>query len=310
VNLVARNVSLGQPLPANGSIELAFDRLLLPSSVVRQTFVLTDLAGGSLQPHPIYDPVTRVVTITPLGDLPLVVQHTYRLAIVTPQGPTDPFGLRAIDGATLAPTSPSVIEFPVVAATGTSQPAPPAVDFCGEVWPVLSGKCTGSGCHGGGASAFTGEASPAAGLLLDTPAHIAATAIGRVAHGANTGPRSVAEAPGLRFGVDMPIVDPGSGGPAGNPGDSWMMYKLLLAVPQAAPGAGASDAGVADAYAGLGWRPLSDTERATLSNFVLGREMPFPPAPDAGAKTALTLDELERVSLWIAEGAPIPGQCP
>ena len=63
----------------------------------------------------------------------------------------------------------------------------------------------------------------------------------------------------------------------------------------------------------LAWKGISDAERATLSNYILGREMPFPPpsgTPLQDTNDPLTLDELERMSLWIAQGAPTPQRAP
>jgi hypothetical protein len=151
---------------------------------------------------------------------------------------------------------------------------------------------------------------PAQGLVLTDPAGVIATALGQVAVGANTGARPAAESPNVIFGLDMPIIDPGPGGgvvstdpsnpsPAGNPADSWLIYKLLMAVP--APG----DAGSIV--------PLSATERATLASLVPGREMPYPGNPSASLDTAgaqLTIDQLETISTWIATGAQTPTSCP
>jgi hypothetical protein len=191
----------------------------------------------------------------------------------------------------------------------------------------------------------------------------------------------------------MPIVDPGNGG-AGNPGDSWLLYKMLMAVPgpdpiscdggtppsaTGAPGDGdpseaaaavdgggsgaagdatlpsdatgaptldatteattasadtgvSGEAGNATVDAGddagapastttlsnvcglysVNWQPLSTSERANLANLVPGREMPFPSNLnlDAGPGTGSSINELERISLWITQGAPIPpGGC-
>jgi hypothetical protein len=206
------------------------------------------------------------------------------------------------------------------------------------------------------------------------------TAIGRVSQEANTGPRSLAAPPTLLFGEDMPILD--ATGTTGDPANSWMMYKLLLAVPTPEPvdagaaddaGPGAVDAGAPDASAGaldagapdatvgaadagpetdgaspesgaldaggtdgeasdgavaaaptmpaptdvagahsLAFKGISDAERATLSNYILGREMPFPPPSGTTLEDdndPLTLDELERMSLWIAQGAPTTASC-
>jgi hypothetical protein len=338
---VAANIGAqAHPLPANGHIELSFDRLLLPASVTRQTFVLEN-AGGTVgyTPAIAYDPVARVVTIAPLADpdQALMPGQDYQLLIVTPQSATDPNGLRAIDGATLDPMSPHQIAFAVTAADGTP-PTAPSMDYCRDIKVVFELSCELQSCHG-----FAVPLTPAEGLLLDTPTDIRATAIGHVAHEANTGPRSVAEPPSLLFGEDMPIIDQGA-----DPGNSWMMYKFLLAVPSpeavvdagedasveaaagsATPEASAGDAGVADASAGdagvadaappfmivppvdvshahqLAWAPLSDADRAILSNYVIGLEMPYPQS-----YPPLTLSQMERMSLWISQGSMMPATCP
>jgi hypothetical protein len=97
------------------------------------------------------------------------------------------------------------------------------------------------------------------------------------------------------------------------------MYKVLLAEPPACsstPGA-SCDAGapgvVDNRYPEVtpAWSLLSDDERATLSNYVQGREMPYPVDPsaplDSSATSPLTGDELDTVSMWIQQGAGIPG---
>ncbi len=358
------NVGQNKPLPANGHIELVFDRLLLPASITRQTFVLEN-AGGTegFTPTIAYDPVARVVTITPLSDTGEALKTTdsYKITIATPQGPTDANGLRAIDGATFDPPVPKSIFFTITAPLPTP-PSAPRIDYCRDIDVIFASSCEQGICH------YSPPA--AAGLSLYSPTSVLSTAIGRVAQGANTGPRAVAAPPSRLFGEDMPIVDPG-----GDPSNSWMMYKVLLATPSpepvaeadagadadledatAAPEAGvadagtqdggpldasvtdagadasgpvmdagvadaapAPDAGVADAGAppptplpvdvshahGLSWQGISAKERVALSNYVLGREMPFQPS-----SPALTLEEMERLSLWIAQGSAVPGSCP
>jgi hypothetical protein len=323
VHLVGQNVSASQSIPPDGRIELAFDRLLLPSTITRQTFVLAPEnnqgaacaePASTLAPRIAYDPVARIVTITP--NCTLRADQSYKLFIAAPQNASDPNGLRAIDGALLDPTT-QLIGF-AVAKTGAlpAQPAPPRVDFCADILPILTSKCNGGSCHGG--------SLPAAGLALTSPTSIAATAVSRVAQGANTGGKAGAGAPGAHlFAVDMPIVDPGSG-TAGDPGHSWLMYKLLLAVPPAAsstPLQAGCDGGlgvptnVSSAHL-LPWQPLGDADRAALSSLVQGREMPFPTDPSAApgeATEPLTIDELERVSRWIGQdrssGSIVPATC-
>ena len=377
ITLVSANIGQNKTLPANGSIELGFDRLLLPASITRQTFVLENVGGTkAYTPNIAYDPVARIVTITPLTDPAqvLVSGQSYGLVILVPQNAADPNGLRAIDGATLAGGSRE-IAFTVTDAGPT--PAVPVIDFCRDINLVIQDSCSLGTCHG--------APTPAAGLQLYPFSGIPLTAIGRVAQGSNTGPRSAASPPSLFFGEDMPTID-ANGNTTGNPGNSWLMYKLLLAMPSPEPvdagagpigpaeagaedatvpsaDAGAEDATVpsadagadagADASAGvdagadagagvdagadagameagtpvpvmpppidvsgdhapLVWQGITDAERATLSNYIQGREMPFPPLPNnlSSSTAPLTLDQLERFSLWISQGAPSSATCP
>ncbi len=293
VHLVDTNVGPSRPLPSGGTIELFFDRLLLPSTLTRQTFVLADLAGNGATPLVLYDPVARAVTLVPVA--PLDPCQSYRVYFVQPGDAADTNGLRAIDGAPLAPSTPEFLEFPVQGTcavggdagsdAGLTPPGTPttlpAIDFCSEVLPVLRGAC--ATCHGG--------AAPPAGLALSDDRAILATAINRVAQGANQGPRAVAQPPTSHFGLDMPIIDRGSGQDTGAPGDSWLVYKLLLTVPPSTP--------LAHNLHSRPWKPLADGERATLAQYVTGLGMPYPPYP------ALSLDELETLSFWIAQGAPL-----
>ena len=424
IHVVATNLS-GGSLPQNARIELSFDRLLLPLSILRQTFVLNELVGGgstTLTPTVAYDPVARVVTVTPLPDQPLVVGQSYTLFITSPQSPSDLDGLRAIDGANLAPDSPSQFTFQVTAA-GSAPAQPPTVDFCRDILPLFKQKCAGTTCHGGTA--------PAEGLLLTTPLGVL-SAVGRVANGSNMGPLAASEPPGLIFNEDMPIIDPGglpivldaaagqaqaqgvqeeeageageavgteedggAGGaasdaaasdgsldgdpsdgggaadaapvdattgaadamtaasdatttgsdatvspadaagaaassagasgeagaasPAGDPGHSWIMYKLLMSVPPASDSsqtdASPSATGVYSIDCDDAGDPcptaLSNAERLRLAGLIPGREMPYPPNASATTNSsAMTLDELELMSFWIAQAAPVELTCP
>jgi hypothetical protein len=308
VHLVGANVSTTQPLVPGTPIELAFDRLLLPSSVTRQAFAMQDLMGNYLQPVPSYDPVSRVVRLCISGLQP---DQSYRITIVSPGDAADTNGLRAIDGALFDPTQNNVVEFPVArgpAYTGVDAcQAPSLVDFCKDVLPIFANKCTLVTCHGGSAGSL-----PAAGLLLTTPAGIRETAINRVAQGSNTGTRSTAQ-PGSRpyFGVDMPIIDS-----ANAPGNSWLVYKLLLAAPACSVQPTTCDAGAPAPTQRLAykpWSPLADSERATLSDWIPGREMPYPVDPSVVPGTTndpLTVDEMQTVSLWILQGAAVPDCAP
>jgi hypothetical protein len=299
IHIVGQNVSSTQSLVPNAPIEIAFDRLLDPSSITRQTFLLQDVGGQPLEPTPSYDPVARVVRLCMTDGPALQADQTYRLTLIAPQSPTDPSGLRAIDGAGLDPSVNPVIEFDVVAGTpptgSDACSGATLVDFCTNVFPKIfqpAGCGTLANCHGVPPSA--------AGLLMATPQEIQATAIDRVAQGSNTGMQSQAAPPGILFGVDMPIISPD------NPGNSWMMYKLLLAVPSLTTVGDNLYPSVSPA-----WTVMSDDERATLSNYILGREMPYPTDPSAApsgsaSPTPLTADQLDAVSTWILQGAAIP----
>jgi hypothetical protein len=301
------NVGSGMPLqcvpdPATskciGTVELAFDRLLLPVSVTRQSIFLSNKQNPPQLSTPLvaYDPVARVVRLTPRQEDAFTVGLTYQVQVASPHDSNDPNGLRAIDGATLDPTKPPpVFEFTVTAAA-TAPPAPPVVDFCKQVFPqfLLCGNVTG--CH-----LFK---SPAMGLVLTSLGYLPdmrATAIGRVAVESNTGALSHAQPPSRIFGQDMPIVDPGDG-TTGDPGNSWLLYKALMAVnPDRALTMTATAHSVS-------WMPLSENERTALWGLMPGREMPLPMDPRT-VGTSLPLDSLEAISLWIAQGAHVPDVC-
>jgi hypothetical protein len=335
VHVATSNVCPGQaPIAVNGGrIEVAFDRLLNPSCITRQTFFLKDKSGNQVKgPGPgddvypvAYDPIDRIVTIF---NARLVDGQPYELDIIVPTSPTDQNGLRAIDGATLdakqplgcAPSQSKATLTFVATAAAQPPPAAPTVDFCKDIMPIFLAKCLTGACHGPGPPP-TGRAE---GLLLDTPSDVGATAIGLVAHEANTGARATARSADYRiFGADMPIVDPGSGPQSnGDPGDSWLIYKMLMAVPAATSSSqGAmSDGGAATptpvtAFHSITAQPLSDSERLTLSNLVPGREMPYPLLVGAALSQntqTLSLDELRLVSRWIAQtpsGTPLVPTC-
>ena len=137
--------------------------------------------------------------------------------------------------------------------------------------PTRPGRWPRESCHHGGTAP-----GPASGLRLDTPAAITATAVGRVSQEANTGAVAGPAPAGAHFGVDMPIINTGDGtGAGGNPGNSWLLYKLLLAVPTAA-----SSASVAGCDGGttaptdvsslhlVAWQPTSDADRAVCMTHI------------------------------------------
>jgi hypothetical protein len=129
-----------------------------------------------------------------------------------------------------------------------------------------------------------------------------------VADESNTGPAATSGSWGLGtpFGVDMPVIDPTA------PGNSWLIYKTLLAIPSA-PDAAADnvpDAGFSSYGAGM-TSPVSAAERQRLSNYILGNSMPYPaPAATEPSTSTLSQADLIRLSTWIAQGAPSDPACP
>lgn len=333
VHLVTANVGKDangkdQPFPTDGVLRLAFDRLLLPLTVTRQTVVLRDASGNPASvPIVDYDPVARTVSISnpdPTNPDPtkcwLLAKQPYTIRLGIPSGADDDLGgIRAIDRATLDPTQPLEIGFMTSATPCGGTVPPPQMNFCVDVLPMFQSKCSAPQCHGSpqniGAKSATfpdGYSRPAMGLVLDNSVGFQATAVGRVAEGSNTGARAgLGSPPSHLFGVDMPIVDPG------DPGNSWLLYKLLLAPPPTYGDGGDPNvppttcAGVTTAGPfpiKIAVPPLSDDERARLSDYVLGREMPYPTLPGSGDPAPVTettdnpplsFDELEKVRAWI-----------
>jgi hypothetical protein len=321
VHITHTNVDTSTPLAQNDSIQIAFDRLLLPATIVRQSFVLVDSFGTPVTaPLVTYDPVTRVVTLSnpnTNGEPWLIVGQPYKVVFPVPKGNDDESGLRAIDRATLDPGVGHQIGFQV-APPRADLPVDPPIHFCRDVQPIFKARCSSGECHGTPADDATvgprfpdGKSRPAMGLVLQTSIGVLFTAVGRISSEANTGPRAGVGVPAGRvFGVDMPIVAPK------NPGNSWLMYKLLLALPQE-PGAPLQQERCGHPKPGEGINPvaalgpttelteLSSEERTRLADHMRGNPMPYPASPgkpeDRSAN--LTFDELERVRSWITQGA-------
>jgi hypothetical protein len=324
VHLVTYNVGTNTPLQVGQPVELGFDRLLLPITVTRQTFILVDEAASTVAITfaIAYDPVARVVTLTP--EQPLSAGHTYNVSIESPNNPTDSTGLHAIDGATMDPETPRAITFQVVAATGTPPVTcngivGPCMSFCADIQPIFEYDCTaGTNCHL--------AKPPPLGLGLydppdDTASIILATAINRLSVESTMGALSEPGPPSFHFGQDMPIIDtttvtdPNTLAPvgptgSGDPGDSFLIYKVLMAEPGGSPPPVSGGTPLPTSVYSMPWDPLSDGERATLASLIPGREMPLPslvgPQPNPNG---LPVDSLERLSLWIAQGAPL-SNCP
>jgi hypothetical protein len=274
--------------------------------VNRQSIIIVDGANQPLRPElaPIvlYDPIARTVTLAPPQQPWLTEGQPYKILLGIPEGDSDTGGIRAIDRATLFAAQKR--DFAFFVGPKRNVPIEPTVSFCRDVLPIFAAKCTIPTCHGG-----SGDRA-AASLLLETSAGVGATALNRVAQGSNRGPRAGQVTTSERkFGIDMPIIDPGS------PGNSWLLYKIDLArlpVPPPTTDRYACTNGLLEPEVTFAFAPLvpnaqrtaDDVERSILSNYILGREMPFPVASPGGyGDLPLTFDEREKVRLWI-QGLP------
>lgn len=298
-------------MPADGAVQIAFDRYLLPGTVNRQSVVIVDGANQQLAPDLapliLYDPIARTITLSAPKQPWLTEGQPYKVILGIPEGDADSGGLRAIDRATLDPAQRR--DFAFFVGPKANRPSEPTVTFCRDVLPIFYAKCaTTPTCH------VTGERA-AASLGLDTSVGVGATALSRVAQGANTGGRAgLVTTSEKKFGVDMPIIDPGS------PANSWLLYKIELArlpvTQQTSPVVCTN--GLLETPAKFAFAPLAtnaqrssdEIERSILSDYILGREMPFPTqSPGGYADFALTFEEREKVRLWIQsmpKGSSVP----
>lgn len=259
--------------------------------MTRQSIALRDQFNQApVNPTVSYDPVRRVARLAnPSGGKPwLVPGQSYKVIVSAPTSPDD-LSLRAIDGAGLATTV--VIGFFAVPARGRAPD--PEMAFCRDVFPILKscGQIGKLSCHHGpdAGDPVTARAE----LILDYEPGVEATAKNKVSWSTNTGSQSAVAPPGPVFGVDMPIIDPG------NPGNSFLLYKLLInegpRVSSIEPAAACT--GVASAPPTLAVPPSAD-ETARLADVVPGAPMPH-------RATALPLDDLDRLRVWIEQGAPV-----
>jgi hypothetical protein len=293
------------------SVRLRFDRFLLPEDVTRQSMCLQSSSdpvsmvqectqGVFLEPT--YDPVRRTVTYRLPAMAALVADTKYWLTVLAPTD-ASPFGFHAFDGAGLA--SGVVLQFTTAKTNPPGGPVDPALDdaakatvsaelFCIASACVAScgmddackGKCAvrkslpvGCGsCHGA-----IENGGSAMGLDLSQANRISAI-IGRVAHQTQTGGN--ADQPDTkprRFGRAMPQVE------AGNAGNSYLLYKMLIGSVYT------RSAAAADMAPGE-----IDRLRASV---VVG--LPMPPY-DLYAIPETAVDAL---STWISTGAQTPS-CP
>jgi len=215
------------------TLELSFDRFLLPDTAIRQsiTFYTGEPANpvpppSNMRPElsPVYDLLGRTVryALPPGLTLEPHALYTVELPIYTEQ---QPLGFRAFDGAGLDPLAPVRLSF-FTGAGPSTPPGPVEVPSCEDFLSTVAG-CGGGACHG-----REGK-GPAMGLELESAEALRATAIGRPAHQTEIGDTTgVAAQDPARFGANMPIIDPG------RPDNSYLMYKLLIGPEPYAPVAG------------------------------------------------------------------------
>jgi len=238
-------------------------------------------------------------------------QYQVTLIVPSPDAGSS-FGLQAIDGATLS--APMTVTFTAGAAPSPPAAGPPTIEFCRDILkPIFLPSCAYMGCHEPATPVLPsldgGSGYARLGLDLSSPQGVRATALDQVADESNTGPLASVETQfmGEPFGIDMAVIAPG------DPGNSWLMYKTLLASP-APPNAEVNgfDAGNSDYDQNIEFPGIAASERAILSNYVLGQSMPYPypVMPEATTVSLLTNGDLERLSLWIAQGAITPASCP
>ncbi|MCC6644785.1 MAG: Ig-like domain-containing protein [Polyangiaceae bacterium] len=300
-------------VPLDASIRLRFDRYLLPETAVRQSLLVTGGSfaadggapiAGAVSFQPDYDPLTRTVVYRPQGTYQPGTLYTVILR--KPSEEDNGFGFRAWDGAELERTvtfqfettlDPSKHDPPSPSGLcGVCSPTQQSVDVGGKPTTVSSapgrtdeqamltlGGCAYGGCHAGS------QEAPAGVLGLDLSSYdaIQRTALSRTAVQTLRGPTATAERSAALFGVGMPRIDPG------NPGNSYLLYKVLVGPELFSPDNGAGPA-AADG--------LAEGERERLRAFVSGEAMPLD--ADPAREGTLGFGEAAALSRWIAAGAP------
>lgn len=284
-------------MPLDVVFELSFDRLLLPATAVRQSIAVYTGTPGVGAPFllPDYDPLERRLRYRNTGWLQ--PDALYQLRLTLAHEASD-YGLRAFDRASLEPgVVPNEMSFITSSSLAETTTAPAFSEpSCDEFAGLLASHCAGACCHGG--------ESPVMGLRLDSWSGIEQTAIQRVAHQTETGNTvGVAFLNPARFGVAMPIVDPGS------PATSYLLYKLLLS-PQnleLCRGGSCSFEALPGAQSCL---PLPGDERERLATwFVQGEAMPIVGHGASGAgclpadNRALDCGEMRAITRFIQRGA-------
>lgn len=294
-------------VPREKALRFRTSTLVRPTSVIRQSVLVTpglideetgEIAAGSVFFEPRWDPYDRVVTFElPPGNR-WIPSTLYSVSVLLPDDPAGVAGLRTLEGAPLQ--EPVTLGFmPGEAVSDPSHDVDdtwPVVGFCEgapdagivAIEQIFRGSCGSGACHGG--------SEPAMGLRLDTPEGIRGTTIRVTARETMHAPQVGAPAANpSTFGDAMPRIDPG------NPGNSYLVYKLLI---HEGNYAGAGE----QAQAARAWLgdlppdaaiPTSDID-SLRATFVQGEPMPV--------SGTLTPAMMRGVVTWVAQGAQI-GPC-
>lgn len=307
-------------VPLDATIQLRFDRYLLPSTAVRQSIKLytgTEDVGVFLQGE--YDVVERVLVFNPNGALKPGVLYTFELVVPTDD---DDFGFRAFDGQPLR-EGPVPLKFDFrmakVAASPPFGPPAEAAPTCEEVVQIFKDAgCAGTVCHNAGGSTAcppgqgqddqTGLCAdvPRMGLELNWGDGLLRTAISKVAHQTEVGAKTgvpLENAP--RLGIQMPIVAPG------RPENSYLMYKLLRREESFQDQSGDLCGTRYAVGFGGGCLPPSAEEAARLRESVVrGDYMPPPGYPGLDdEQPANHRSKMRAIQAWIRAGAPADPDC-
>ena len=304
----------------SASIRIRFDRYLLPGSVTRQAFCLqadpadvADITGCSKPVfiEPSYDPVRREIVLRQrlgtrlaLGTLYKLTFYKSELEGVCPDTPRS-CGVRAFDGAPLEAVYSIMFRTVDADPVGALDETAPPVVFCGDkgAATALGATCSYASCHGPstGSSCVPTSSNKHPGcaeglsfynLQFGEFSDIEQTAINRVAHQTQMGEAaSTPEKTPARFGRAMPLIDAFNPGVTGHPGNSYVMYKILVGM--------SIDAAPADI------KPSDAEVQRLLDSVVVGLPMP-PPDPATGP---LDAEQLLNLSNWIQHGAPL-STCP
>jgi len=292
------------------SLRLTFNRFLLPHKIIRQSLCLrpsTEPVVGlsdCTEPNqpftePEYRPASRQVVYRLPAGTRLHADTLYRLTVY-----------QTLDREPLPSTERYCAAYECFAGcAGDEVCEQSCLPLCIEptcyrkgalhqqLGHYLFGSCASAGCHASGpAFGYESDLTASAGLDLSTRAGVAGTAIGVVAHGSQQGEAAVeGDVSPERFGRAMPLIDPG------NPGNSYLLYKLIIndlnhqrPTGQVAP----------DLAAALG---------RLHAGAILGLPMPAESgngptgiySPTEDPEGSASRDHVDAIQAWIAHGAPL-----